>query len=212
MGSHFLDYTAKCHGFTHRLFLCAFVEIQLRVHLHSVNRSLKSSSSMRRWQKIKMCKNYLKKENIYKHWSVARGDETPMPEKGMDQMRFKSILLCLALLGSCKHSRYFQAPCVLLGSGRKTDGSRKKSGWAIWRQVHEPNGIFQVLPLQNPSMETHNLEPWPMPLSPTFLNLEAYDIIWYNITNSSEMCEGLSHHPDRPWTHEPKSTISGRVT
>lgn len=125
MGSHFLEYTTKCHGFAHRLFLCAFVEIQLRVHLHSVNRSLKSSSSVRQWQKMKMCKNYLKKENIYKHWSVAWGDETPMPEKGKDQMRFKSILLCLALLGSCKHSRYLQAPCVLLGSGRKTDGSRK---------------------------------------------------------------------------------------
>lgn len=43
-------------------FLCAFVQTQMYAHPHSINRSLKSSRSMKQWQRMKENKNDLEKK------------------------------------------------------------------------------------------------------------------------------------------------------
>lgn len=168
----------------HISFLCAFVQTWIYTHPYAKNRSFKSSRSRKQWQRMKGSKNdWEEKKNNTLIYSPRKWNVQARKRSGLSAIQGlgtrippSPFLPCAGPMGSRSiASRYLHAPSVPLGSGAiKTDGPRT-CGW-VWRQVYEPNGVFQVPPLQIPSRKIPLTQAlprlWrlPCPLHPSYLS------------------------------------------
>lgn len=113
-------------------FLCAFVQTRMYAHPHSINRSLKSSRSMKQWQRMKESKNDLeeKKNTI----TDQQPKEMKCPRQKMEWTKWDS--------GSGSQNTTLSFPSLFGAGGERQAASRYLHAlsvplgkWEISRQM-----------------------------------------------------------------------------